>query len=112
MKGTYSKKTVFTLKDSVPELPENATIEDLYPRKFLDEILKSRIGIALEEDSTQSILFEVKRKHADYHNKEKMDRLKTILSEDFITKYKDCRNLEEETPSLASLIFNLENLFK
>jgi predicted ATP-dependent endonuclease of OLD family len=55
-RDVYNPNNVFTLKDLVPKLPDDATIEDVLPFEFVKKFFKDNLNITLENSSCQTVL--------------------------------------------------------
>lgn len=87
-KESYSNDNVFTLKDLYVELPDDSTIEDLYPLAFIKKELKLEFGIEYNFDPKFPILFQLKNQNAVLKSdKQKLESLKNKLSNNFIKEY-------------------------
>jgi len=95
-KEFYSKSNVFTLKDILPTLPNNSTIEDLLPIDFVKNCTKKEVGVELQLDENKSIIQQI-RQLPELKDKQKLDSLKVKLSEKFCTDFKTVEKLKAGT---------------
>jgi predicted ATP-dependent endonuclease of OLD family len=102
-KDFYSDNNVFTLKDLVPELPDNATIEDLLPFEFVQTFFKEKMNITLEKDN-QAIMQQLKKLLPTKEGKQKITDLKVPLANRFCDQFKTNEDLEKDAPKLSSLV--------
>ncbi len=111
-KQSYTNDNVMTLKEIYNTLPENATIEDLYPIDFLKTNLKMELGKDFGIDNSSSIIIQLKNLDEKLKNdKQKLESLKVKLSNAFvkefdtIDKLKSCERL---SVFLDNLIIKLQ----
>jgi predicted ATP-dependent endonuclease of OLD family len=103
-KDNCSDKNVFTLKDILDSLPDNATIEDLLPVKDIEKFYSKEMpqySFNLNDES--SIITQLKDK-CKKEDKKKIDSLKTRLAEEFYNEYKTWKDIEDKAPKLANFI--------
>ncbi len=87
-KQFYNNNNVMTLKEILNTLPDDATIEDLYPIEFIKTNLKSELGKDLEIVSTSSIIIQLKNINEKLKNdKQKLESLKVKLSNAFVKEF-------------------------
>jgi len=92
-KQFYSDKNLMTLKEILNTLPDNSTIEDLYPIEFIKNNLKIELGEDLEIDDKSAVIIQLKNLDEKLKNdKQKLESLKTKLSNAFT---KEFHNLEK-----------------
>ena len=105
LKNGYNKDNVFTLKDLIPTLPDNSTLEDLLPIKFIKDFFDNEMGHEFEFDNLKPIIFQIKNQDENLkNNKEQLMSKKIKLSEKFISEFDNKQKLEENTPLLVSLV--------
>lgn len=106
-KEFYSTSNVFTLKDLNSTMPKDSTIEDVLPIGFVKEFFEKEMQVAFSLEPDKTILHQIKNQNKSLKgNKQKLDSLKSKLSNEFITKYKTKNNIEE-VKRLNDLINNL-----
>lgn len=94
-KGVYSTKNVFTLKDLYNPLPNDCTIEDLYPISFVKEFFDREMEENLTLEENKAIIHQLKNQNSTLKtNKQKLDSLKIKLSNEFCDKYKNKSDIE------------------
>jgi len=114
-KDFYSASNVFTLKDILPSLPDNSTIEDLLPIDFVKDFISSKMKVELQLDETKALIPQI-RQSPTLKDKQQLDSLKIKLSEKFCADFKTEKKIEtlsrlkEFVESLCSKIeeFNVE----
>lgn len=106
-KDFYSKDNVFTLKDILNLLPENSTIEDLYPKSFIIKLLKAEIAHDFALIDTEPIISQIKNQNENLRNdKQKLESLKIKLSNEFVKEYDTAEKLKNNV-TLCSFIEEL-----
>lgn len=94
-KEAYSAKNVFTLKDLCPTLPNDSTIEDLYPTGFVKEFFEREMDANFSLDKSKAVIHQLKNQNSTLKsNKQKLDSLKIKLSNEFCEKYKSKSSVE------------------
>lgn len=106
-KQFYNNTNVLTLQEILTTLPDNATIEDLYPIEFIKKNLKIDLGKDLVIDNSSSIIIQLKNLDEKLKNdKQKLESLKVKLSNAFVKEF----NSLEKLKSCESLSLFLDNL--
>lgn len=111
---SYSSSNVFTIKDILNTLPNDATIEDLMPLDFVKLFFKNEIGTDFELVEEKAIIHQLKNQ-SDLlkNNKQKLDSLKIKLSVEFCSKYNTKKELEDNDNKMVlfinQLIAQIEN---
>jgi len=104
----YSELNVFTLKDLLPSLPKDATIEDLLPTEFVKAFFDQEMGFDFNMDGNEAIIKKIRKQNTKLNeDKQKLDSLKMKLADSFSSKFKSKKELEEKAPKLASFINEL-----
>lgn len=94
-KPFYNNNNVFTLKDILNTLPDNSTIEDLYPIEFVQKQLKDELGKDYNFNPNEPIIIQLKNQEEKVRNdKQKLESIKIKLSNSFVEEYKTKENLE------------------
>lgn len=93
-KNFYSSNNVKTLKDIVPSLPSDSTLEDLFPSDFVNNFFNSELEKNFTIDPTKAILPQLKIQDERLKDKQKLDSLKLKLSENFCKEYNTKSKLE------------------
>lgn len=94
-KDSYNNDNVFTIKDLNPDLPDNSTIEDLYPLDFLKKIMEKELQVTLQFKADEAVLIQLKNQNDKVKNdKQKLESLKIKISKEFIEEYKTFENLQ------------------
>jgi len=95
-KDFYSDSNVFTLKDILPTLPDNSTIEDLLPVDFVKEFFDDEMKIEFILDDNKALISQLKSQSQTLRDdKQKMDSLKIKLSRKFCADFKTKEELEK-----------------
>jgi len=98
----YSNMNVFTLKDILPSLQKDSTIEDLLPVDFVKMFFDQKMEFSFNMDGNDTVIKKLKKQNEKLNNdKQKLDSLKTMLARDFCSKYKTKKEIEEKAPQLA-----------
>ncbi|WP_299247642.1 AAA family ATPase [uncultured Lacinutrix sp.] len=108
-KNIYSNSNVFTLRDLVSILPENSTIEDLMPIEFVVDFFNKELDQEFEIENNKAIILQFKNKDNRLKDKQKLDSLKTKLSQRFIEKFKTSAKITKDAPLLNELKNNILN---
>jgi hypothetical protein len=104
----YSDLNVFTLKDLLPSLPKDATIEDLLPIEFVKAFFDQEMGCDFNMDGNDTIVKKLKKQNVKLNDdKQKLDSLKMKLASSFSNKFKSKKELEEKVPKLVSIVTEL-----
>jgi len=97
-KEYYNNSNVFTLKDILQDLPDESTIEDLYPVDFIKKELKVNVGVDYHFNQEQAILIQLKNQNQTLKSdKQKLDSIKIKLSTNFTKEYNDFEKLNNLT---------------
>ena len=97
-KEYYNNSNVFTLKDILQDLPDESTIEDLYPVDFIKKELKINVGVDYHFNQEQAILIQLKNQNQTLKSdKQKLDSIKIKLSTNFTKEYNDFEKLNNLT---------------
>lgn len=106
-KQFYNNSNVMTLKEIFDTLPDNATIEDLYPLDFIKTNLKIELGKDLEINDTSSIIIQLKNLDEKIKNdKQKLESLKVKLSNAFVKEF-DTADKLKSCERLSAFLDNL-----
>lgn len=113
--GVYSNKNVFTLRDIVPSLPENATIEDLLDEQYVAKIFNEYMAEQgypnnfVCNPNTNSILIQI-RTYCSINSitltSNQMKEIKTRIAENFKIKLGALRTKNQKLNELLSFIIN------
>jgi hypothetical protein len=104
----YSELNVFTLKDLLPSLPKDATIEDLLPTEFVKAFFDQEMGFDFNMDGNDAIIKKIRKQNTELNeDKQKLASLKMKLIGSFSNKFKSKKELEEKAPKLVSFINEL-----
>ena len=104
-KDFYSESNVFTLKDILPSLPDNSTIEDLLPIDFVKIFFNNEMEMEFELVDNQPIIFQLKNQSQKLkEDKQKMDSLKIKLSNKFCSDFKTERKIEDGAARLKEFV--------
>lgn len=108
-KPAYSTNNVFTLKDILPTLPDNSTIEDLYPINFVQKYIIKEIGEKYDLSDDVAIILQLKNLNEHLKNdKQKMESLKVKLSNEFVKEF----DTIEKINTCEKVLAFVENLIK
>ncbi|MGL4584446.1 MAG: hypothetical protein ACRCVU_15880, partial [Flavobacterium sp.] len=96
IKNGFTKDNVFTLKDILSSLPDNSTIEDLYPLEFVYKELTEYLDSETALDDKISLIDKL-NKSQEWKKLEsnKKESIKTKLSNDFINTFTSKESLLE-----------------
>lgn len=94
-KPTYGPKNVFTLKDILNTLPDNSTIEDLYPIDFVINSIHKDSGEKYELVENTAIIIQLKNINEKLKDKQKLEALKIRMSNDFVNEYNTIEKINE-----------------
>ncbi|RYJ41743.1 AAA family ATPase [Flavobacterium beibuense] len=106
LKNHFSKENVFTIRDILSDLPEDSTLEDLYPIDFLNEtinIILERKDIAFSTE--KNIIDQLKSfdKTLNFKgSKDRLDKIKIELNEKFRNQFKTKEDIEKKASRLTS----------
>ncbi|MCE7991356.1 MAG: AAA family ATPase [Roseivirga sp.] len=101
IKGSYSSKSVFTLRNILEVLPPNSTIEDLYPEDILKSIFKENFKkelVLIKGKPVSGQMVSQENSLKGKENKERLDKFKTQLSNEFLTKFDSKIKLKKSCP--------------
>jgi len=110
----YSDSNVFTLKDVLSSLPNDATIEDLLPIDFVKNFFDAEMKVEFKLDENKALIHQLKNQSPQLKDdKQKLDSLKVKLSNEFCDKFKigvemeKCSRLKEFVKLICAKIENL-----
>lgn len=94
-KDSYNDTNVFTIKDLNNDLPDNSTIEDLYPINFFKEFMEKELQVNLTLNTNEAVIIQLKNQNEKIKNdKQKLESLKIKISKEFIKEYKTLEQLQ------------------
>ncbi|SIS62791.1 AAA family ATPase [Chryseobacterium gambrini] len=94
-KDSYNETNVFTIKDLNNDLPDNSTIEDLYPINFFKEFMEKELQVNLTLNTNEAVIIQLKNQNEKIKNdKQKLESLKIKISKEFIKEYKTLEQLQ------------------
>lgn len=106
-KDFYNKDNVFILKDILTSLPENSTIEDLYPKNFIIKLLKAEFEQDFDLNDSEPVISQIKNQNDKVRNdKQKLESLKIKLSNEFVKEYDTAEKLNNNA-NLSNFIVEL-----
>jgi predicted ATP-dependent endonuclease of OLD family len=105
-KDYYNANNVFTLKDLVPKLPDDATIEDVLPFEFVKKFFKDKLNITLENNN-KAIMQQLKKLHQTKEEKQKITDLKVPLANTFCKSFSTRDQIGNDAPKLSELVNSL-----
>lgn len=106
------KGKIFTLKDVLDELPNNCSLEDLYPIDFIKVFFDNKCGKEFTLNTNQAIISQLKNQDDSLKNKDKLEKLKSELSNLFIEKHNNLDSLNQDAPFFSKFINALINIMK
>ncbi len=107
-KDFYSSKNVFTLKDILNSLPNECTIEDLYPSQFVKSFFEVEMNQTFIIDEANAVIIQLKQQCEGLKNKQKLESLKVKLSNKFCEDFKSSKSIQK-LDRLNNLISLLKN---
>lgn len=103
-KEVYSTRNVFTLKDLHSTLPNDSTIEDLYPIDFVKDFFEREMNQDFTLEDNRAVIHQLKNQSSILkQNKQRLDSLNNNLSNEFCNKYRTKSDIESIS-RLCSLI--------
>ncbi|WP_332023673.1 hypothetical protein, partial [Kaistella sp.] len=110
-KPTYNNTNVLLLKEILSTLPDNSTIEDLYPISFIEEFIEKEIGEKYSLDEKSAVIIQLKNSNEKLKNdKQKLDSIKVKMSVEFtkiydtLEKLNTCEKISKFTQNLIEKI--------
>jgi predicted ATP-dependent endonuclease of OLD family len=110
LKSFYNLNSVFTIRDILGTLPQGATLEDLFPLDFVKDFFDKEFSKIFSINEELPIIQQIKRQEKSIegsNNKERLEKLKGKLSDSFIEKFKNKKDIENKAPKLYNFSMNL-----
>ncbi len=115
LKTFYNTNNVFTIRDILGTLPQGATLEDLFPLDFVKTFVDKEFNKDFLLNSELPIIQQIKRQEKSIEgssNKERLEKMKTKLTNSFVVKYKNKKDIESKATTLYNFTNNLINKMK
>ncbi len=103
LKDYYNTNSVRTINDLGYSRTAKASIEDLYPRLMVKNLVNDKHAIDIDKYADKPIIEAIKILDESFKNKEKQTKLKTELSLQFLNDYDNKDLLEKDAPDMVSL---------
>ncbi|OAQ38542.1 hypothetical protein A5893_14060 [Pedobacter psychrophilus] len=107
-KDFYSSKNVFTLKDILNSLPNDSTIEDLYPSQFVKSYFEAEMNQTFIIDENNAVIIQLKQQCEALKNKQKLESFKIKLSNKFCEDFNSSKSIQK-LERLNNLMKSLKN---
>lgn len=106
------KGKVFMLNDILNTLPNKSTLEDLLPKDFVKVFFDKECDKDFILVGNEAVLSQLKNQDDTLKNKDKLEKLKSKLSDLFVESYNTKEALEVNAPLFSKFIINLIQTMK